>query len=67
MAIETEAVRGDLGRKPPLELRPPQVAVCANASYEPRTPLNAIIGLTEMMVTNPPRFEPKKAHEPLNP
>jgi signal transduction histidine kinase len=29
------------------------------------TPLNAIIGLTEMMVTNPARFGTEKAQEPL--
>jgi hypothetical protein len=30
-----------------------------------RTPLNAIIGLTEMMVTNAARFGTEKALEPL--
>src|SRR4029077_18318628 len=30
-----------------------------------RTPLNAIIGLTEMMVTNAARFGTEKAEEPL--
>src|SRR5262249_6248847 len=34
-------------------------------SHELRTPLNAISGLTEMMVTNAPRFGTEKALEPL--
>src|SRR5436309_11346521 len=34
-------------------------------SHERRTPLNAIIGLTEMMVTNAARFGTEKALEPL--
>jgi adenylate cyclase len=34
-------------------------------SHELRTPLNAITGLTEMMVTNAPRFGTEKAAEPL--
>src|SRR5258707_7262813 len=34
-------------------------------SHEVRTPLNAIIGLTEMMFTNAGRFGTEKAQEPL--
>ena len=37
----------------------------ASMSHEVRTPLNAIIGLTEMMVTNAARFGTEKAQEPL--
>jgi signal transduction histidine kinase len=37
----------------------------ASMSHELRRQLNAIIGLTEMMVTNAPRFGTEKALEPL--
>jgi len=37
----------------------------ANMSHELRTPLNSILGLTEVMVTNPARFGTEKAQEPL--
>src|SRR5262249_8996087 len=37
----------------------------ASMSHELRPPPNAIIGLTEMMVTNAPRFGTEKALEPL--
>src|ERR1700737_5011143 len=37
----------------------------ANMSHELRTPLNSIIGLTDMMVSNAPRFGTEKALEPL--
>jgi signal transduction histidine kinase len=38
----------------------------ANMSHEVRTPLNAIIGLTEMLTEHAPRFGTEKAREPLN-
>src|SRR5262249_20644986 len=37
----------------------------SSMSHEMRTPLNAIIGWTEMMVTNAARFGTEKALEPL--
>ena len=37
----------------------------ASMSHELRTPPNAVIGLTEMMVTNAVRFGTEKALEPL--
>ena len=37
----------------------------SSMSHELRTPFNAIIGLTEMMVTNAARFGTEKAQEPL--
>src|SRR5262249_53046622 len=37
----------------------------SSVSHELGTPLNAIIGLTEMMVTNAARFGAEKAQEPL--
>src|SRR5262249_44012249 len=37
----------------------------SSISHERRTPLTAIIGLTEMMVPTAPRFAPEKAAEPL--
>ncbi|HEY1361584.1 MAG TPA: GAF domain-containing protein [Xanthobacteraceae bacterium] len=37
----------------------------ASMSHELRTPLNAVIGLTEMMVSNPAHFGTEKAQEPL--
>jgi len=40
-------------------------AFVASMSHELRTPLNDIIGLTEMMVSNAPRFGTEKAAEPL--
>src|SRR5262249_59756227 len=37
----------------------------ARRTKERRTPLNAIIGLTDMLVTNAARFGTEKAQEPL--
>src|SRR5262249_369555 len=37
----------------------------SSLSHERRTPLNAIIGLTDMLVTNAARFGTEKAQEPL--
>src|SRR5262249_38205046 len=37
----------------------------SSRSHKRRTPLNAIIGLTDMLVTNAARFGTEKAQEPL--
>src|SRR6266545_4693652 len=43
----------------------PDGAAARRMRCHPKTPLNAIIGLTEMMVTNAARFGTEKALEPL--
>jgi adenylate cyclase len=45
--------------------RPAKSQFVSSVSHELRRPLNAIIGLTEMMVKNAARFGTEKAQEPL--